>query len=151
MAAFTNRSVVNLTVSGEAIRSCPAGGSLAYDAHGAASGHAMCSGKVLEMTEVWPGVSISAMTSMPRWKMKRSIIPNGDRGRQTRVVGGENHSPRWHTGQYLRFEMECRPRQVNKPHWMKASRIQERQEGNFDCRRCANGKCLAFVNQVSIR
>lgn len=39
---------------------------LAYLVHGLASGHAICSGNVLAMTAVCPGVSISAMTSIPR-------------------------------------------------------------------------------------
>lgn len=64
-----SRSPVNLVVLAEARRNCPAGGSLAYDAHGVFSGQAICSGYVLEMTEVCPGVSISTRTSIPRFKV----------------------------------------------------------------------------------
>jgi hypothetical protein len=65
-AAALRKPAVKLTVASDARRSCPAGGSFAKEAHGVASGHAMCSGKALEMTEVCPGVSISGMTSIPR-------------------------------------------------------------------------------------
>ena len=39
---------------------------------------------------------------------------------------------------------------MSKLHWKKASRNQGQQEGNFDCRRCANGKHFAVVILVSI-
>jgi hypothetical protein len=54
-----NKLAAKLTVAGEARRSWPAGGSLAYVDQGFASAHATCSGYALEMTEVCPGVSIS--------------------------------------------------------------------------------------------
>ena len=75
---FVNKLVVKLMVSGEAMRSCPEGGSLAYDAQGEALGHAMCSGKDIEIAEVWPGVSISGMTSIPRWWFAGSTTMESD-------------------------------------------------------------------------
>ena len=64
--AADKREAVKLVVAGEARRSWPAGGSLAKWDQGAPWKQAMCSGWDTPMMEVWPGVSISARTSMPR-------------------------------------------------------------------------------------
>lgn len=53
---------------------------LAKDAHGVASKHAMCSGWDLPIMEVWPGVSISATTSIPRCVKFVSVMFGGFEG-----------------------------------------------------------------------
>ena len=53
------RLAAKVVVSAEAMRSCPAGGSLAKDSHGVDPAQAMWSGWDSAMEDVWPGVSIS--------------------------------------------------------------------------------------------
>ena len=59
LAMADTKPAVKSAVAADAMRNCPAGGSLAKDSQGVEPAQAMCSGCDADMIEVWPGVSIS--------------------------------------------------------------------------------------------
>lgn len=141
---------VKFVVDELARRSWPAGGSIlgsvcsrtndflwedwnvppAKCSQGVASGHAICSGWDLEIAEEWPGVSISTITSIPRWK----------KGSATGLMEMLTiNILRQHRKRYLRHPSGCKPVLLSMHPSELIPQIQERQEQRIGSQLRASG------------